>query len=107
LNSPSWNYIYSRALGTGQPFSGCDMTLTNQIEVTSPLFVNGNLCLENKARITPTGLFVRGSLSQNSTQNFVGTSAVRLNDARTTPATPPSPDRRRTPPGPARTTTPD
>jgi len=81
LNSPSWNYIYSRALGTGQPFSGCDMTLTNQVEVTSPLFVNGNLCLENKARITAGGLFVRGSLSQNSTQNFVGTSAVKLNDA--------------------------
>ena len=81
LNSPSWNYIYSRALGTGQAFNGCDMTLTNQVEVTSPLYVNGNLCLENKARITAGGLFVRGSLSQNSTQNFIGTSAVKLNDA--------------------------
>jgi Tfp pilus assembly protein PilX len=81
LNSPSWNYIYSRALGTGQPFNGCDMTLTNQVEVTSPLFVNGNLCLENKARIAAGGLFVRGSLTQNSTQNYVGTSTVRLNDA--------------------------
>jgi hypothetical protein len=81
LNSPSWNYIYSRALGSGQPFVGCDMTLTNQVEITSPLYVNGNLCMDNKARITVGGLFVRGSLSQNSSQNYVGTSAVRLNDA--------------------------
>jgi hypothetical protein len=81
LNSPSWNYIYSRALGSGQAFNGCDMTLTNQVEITSPLYVNGNLCLDNKARITAGGLFVRGSLSQNSSQNYVGTSSVRLNDA--------------------------
>lgn len=81
LNSPSWNYIYSRQLGTGQAFNGCDLTLTNQVQVTSPLYVNGNLCLDNKARITAGGLFVRGSLAQNSSQNYVGTSAVRLNDA--------------------------
>ena len=81
LSSPSWNYIYSRAPGTGQAFNGCDMTLTNQVEVSSPLYVNGNLCLDNKARIVAGGLFVRGSMSQSSNQNYVGTSAVRLNDA--------------------------
>src|SRR5438552_2151978 len=49
LNNPSWNYIFSRAPGTGVAFSGCDMTLANSVNVTAPLYVMGNLCLQNTA----------------------------------------------------------
>jgi len=36
LNNPSWNYIFSRATGSGVAFSGCDMTLANSVNVTAP-----------------------------------------------------------------------
>ena len=49
LNNPSWNYIFSRNTGSGLVLSGCDMTLQNSVNVTSPLYVMGNLCLKNTA----------------------------------------------------------
>ncbi|TML02736.1 MAG: hypothetical protein E6G36_11235, partial [Actinobacteria bacterium] len=52
LNNPSWNYIFSRATGSGVALSGCDMTLQNSVNVTSPLYVMGNLCLKNTAKIS-------------------------------------------------------
>jgi hypothetical protein len=82
LNSPSWNYIYSRTPGTGQAFNGCDMTLGNSVAVGSPLYVNGNLCFINQASIVSGGLFVRGSLTfEQSSGKAVGTAAAPINDA--------------------------
>jgi len=58
LNNPSWNYIFSRNPGSGVALSGCDMTLANSVNVTSPLYVMGNLCLQNTARISMGPLIV-------------------------------------------------
>jgi hypothetical protein len=81
LNNPSWNYIFSRNTGSGVAFSGCDMTLANSVNVTSPLYVMGNLCLTNTARISKGPLIVKGSLDQQATQNQVGAAGADINEA--------------------------
>jgi len=78
LNNPSWNYVMSRATGSGVAFSGCDMTLQNSVNVTSPLYVMGNLCLKNSAKITAGLLNVVGSVDQQSTQNTIGAAGADL-----------------------------
>jgi hypothetical protein len=81
LNNPSWNYIFSRAPGTGVAFSGCDMTLGNSVDVTAPLYVMGNLCLQNTATISKGPLIVKGSLDQQATNNHVGAAGADINEA--------------------------
>jgi hypothetical protein len=81
LNNPSWNYIFSRAAGSGVAFSGCDMTLGNSVNVTAPLYVMGNLCLQNTASITKGPLIVKGSLDQQATNNHVGAAGADINEA--------------------------
>lgn len=81
LNNPSWNYIFSRAPGSGVAFSGCDMTLGNSVDVTAPLYVMGNLCLQNSATISKGPLIVKGSLDQQSSQNRAGAAGANLNEA--------------------------
>jgi hypothetical protein len=78
LNNPSWNYVMARATGTGVAFSGCDMTLQNSVNVTAPLYVMGNLCMKNSAKITAGTLNVVGSLDQQSNQNTVGAAGADL-----------------------------
>jgi hypothetical protein len=78
LNNPSWNYVMSRATGSGVAFSGCDMTLQNSVNVTAPLYVMGNLCLKNSAKITAGTLNVVGSVDQQSTQNTIGAAGADL-----------------------------
>ena len=78
LNSPSWNYIYARNLGSGVGFSGCDMSVGNSVQIASPLYVNGNLCFLNSATMLGTAreLVVRGSLTfQNSAGGSIATAA--------------------------------
>ncbi len=75
LNNPAWNYIAAR--GTG---STCDMTVSNSVVISSPLYVAGNLCLQNQAGISRGPLLVQGSLTMNQTQNYAGTQAVPLNE---------------------------
>jgi hypothetical protein len=74
LNNPSWNFIYSR--GTGQT---CDMTIQNSVLVRSPLYVAGNLCLNNTAAITSGPLIVQGSFTMAQSANYAGTSTTPLN----------------------------
>jgi hypothetical protein len=74
LNNPSWNFIYSR--GTGQT---CDMTLQQSVLVNSPLYVAGNLCLQNSSAITAGPLIVQGSLTMDQAANYAGTSTTPLN----------------------------
>ena len=84
LNSPSWNYIYARNPGTGQAFNGCDMTVGNSVAISSPLYVNGNLCFINQATMLGSArqLWVRGSLTfQNSSGGSVGSSASPITEA--------------------------
>src|SRR5919106_2621120 len=74
LYNPSWNFIYSR--GTGQT---CDMTIQQSVVVASPLYVAGNLCLQNQAMIAAGPLIVHGGLTMSQTGNRAGTSATPLN----------------------------
>jgi hypothetical protein len=73
LNNPAWNFIYSRATG-----STCDMTLTSSVVVNSPLYVAGNLCLQNTAAIAKGPLVVHGSLTMSQSANYAGTSSAPL-----------------------------
>lgn len=81
LNNPSWNYIFSRATGTGQAFNGCDMTIQNTVDVTAPLYVMGNLCLQNRAKISKGPLVIMGSLDLQSSNNQVGAAGADINEA--------------------------
>jgi Tfp pilus assembly protein PilX len=86
VQSPQiWNWVYSGA--TGSP---CDMTIQQSVQVTSPLYVAGNLCLQNTAKILqPTSvpgmiqnrLVVGGLLNQQQNQNTVGTNSTPLTEA--------------------------
>jgi hypothetical protein len=73
---PAWNWVYSGATG-----SACDLTLQQSVELQSPLYVAGNLCMQNTSTITqPAGatgnrLVVGGKLTLSQTQNSVGSSS--------------------------------
>jgi hypothetical protein len=82
LNNPSWNYIFSRAPNwSGVALSGCDMTLGNSVNVTSNLYVLGNLCMQNSAVMTKGKLYVKGSLDQQSNSNTIGTASLDIAEA--------------------------
>jgi hypothetical protein len=82
LNNPSWNYVFDRAPNwTGQAFNGCDMTIGNSVNVTSPLYVLGNLCWQNTAQMTKTKLYVKGSMTLSQSANTVGTPSVPIDEA--------------------------
>ena len=71
LNNPSWNYIYSR--GTGNT---CDTTYAQSVEVRSPVYIEGNLCLSNQAWISGSPLDVHGSVSMLNTNTSIGKSTA-------------------------------
>jgi len=64
LNNQAWNYVYD--WGTGNT---CDMTLSQGVSVASPLYVDGNLCLQNTATITQGPLAVKGSVTLGQSAN--------------------------------------
>jgi Tfp pilus assembly protein PilX len=87
LNNQSWNYIYSTK--TGDP-DGCDQKLANNVVVKAPMYVAGNLCLNNNAAIEKAGtpptpepminLAVKGSVSLGP-NSYIGTSGAKINQA--------------------------
>jgi hypothetical protein len=81
LNNPSWNYIFSRAAATGQALNGCDMTVQQSVNVSAPLYVMGNLCLKNTAKISKGPLIVKGSLDLQQSANKAGAAGADLNEA--------------------------
>jgi hypothetical protein len=81
LNNPSWNYIFSRDPGTGQALNGCSMTIQQSVEVNAPLYVMGNLCLQNKAKIVSGPLIVNGSLDLQQSFNQVGAAGANISEA--------------------------
>ena len=82
LNNPSWNYIFSRAPNwSGVALSGCDMTLQNSVNVTANLYVLGNLCFTNTAKMTSGKLYVKGSVDQQNSQNTIGVSGADIAEA--------------------------
>jgi hypothetical protein len=74
-NNLSWNYIWATRNGYG-----CDMTIQQSVNVGSPLYVEGNLCLENTATIGNGPLVVKGRLIMQQKQNGVGTASKKVNE---------------------------
>jgi hypothetical protein len=71
LNNPAWNYIYSTQVTGGE----CDMTLDNTVELRTRVYVAGNLCLKQSAKINGGAnvtLVVHGKVTQYQTQNRMG-----------------------------------
>jgi hypothetical protein len=65
LNATAWNFVI--AWGTSNSTT-CDMTLYNTAHIDADLYVEGNLCLENSAKVyqpddtKPVTLIVKGKL---------------------------------------------
>jgi hypothetical protein len=80
LNTPVWNYIYATQPASTPPT--CDEDLNNSVTISSPFYVEGNLCLHNTSHITKGPLVVRGRMTMDSaSNNYAGTSALPLSDA--------------------------
>jgi Tfp pilus assembly protein PilX len=76
LNNMAWNYIWAKATG-----STCDMTIGQSVNVATPLYVEGNLCLQNSATISSGPLVVKGSLTMTQKANGVGQPSAAVNEA--------------------------
>lgn len=68
--APAWDYVYVSQTGLT-----CDLTLPSSYTWDSPLYVAGDLCLSNGARING-GPIVAGSIDMASSTAGVGTSSV-------------------------------
>jgi Tfp pilus assembly protein PilX len=82
-NTAVWNYIV--ATGTSNSTT-CDVTLANSVQIDEPMYVAGNLCMNNTATIVQPGsdavkLIVLGKLVLMSPQNTVGTSSQPIYEA--------------------------
>lgn len=75
-NAPVWNYIWSTRTG-----NTCDMTIEQSVTVATPLYVEGNLCLQNTATITKGPLVVKGKLTLSQSANAVGSAAAPISEA--------------------------
>jgi hypothetical protein len=76
-NQENWNYIMSTQV-TG---AECDMTLDQNVEVSTRVFVFGNLCLQNQAKLWTGPLIVRGKVTQFTSNNQIGSAASPLSEA--------------------------
>ena len=74
--NPAWNYII--ATRTGTP-GGCDESLKNSVDIQSPLYVVGNLCMNTPSKVTGGPLQVRGWAKLDVNTN-VGSAATPLNE---------------------------
>jgi hypothetical protein len=79
LNTPVWNYIYATK-PPSTPASVCDETLAQSVNISSPFYVEGNLCLNQSSQISKGPLVVKGRVTINNSAK-IGTSAVPLSDA--------------------------
>jgi Tfp pilus assembly protein PilX len=82
-NTAIWNYIISTKTSNS---TTCDMTLQNTVQIDEPLYVAGNLCMNNSAQIlqpgaTPVKLITLGKLILMSPQTSVGTSSQPIYEA--------------------------
>jgi hypothetical protein len=66
-----WRYLYSDATG------GCSTSIQPSTDVSAPLYVNGDLCVNNRARILSSPLQVDGSLLIDN-NGSVGTAGTPL-----------------------------
>jgi len=82
-NTAIWNYIISTKTSNS---TTCDVTLQNTVQIDEPLYVAGNLCMNNSAQVlqpssTPVKLIVVGKLILMAPQNSVGTSGQPIYEA--------------------------
>src|SRR3954452_1756418 len=82
-NTAIWNYIISTKTSNS---ATCDMTLQNTVQIDEPLYVAGNLCMNNSAQVLQPGatavkLVAMGKLILMSPQTSVGTSAQPIYEA--------------------------
>jgi Tfp pilus assembly protein PilX len=85
LNNQAWNYIYAFKPNDGNS-STCEMTINNSVNMATPLYVDGDLCIQQTAGVSQgahgTTLVVGGQLSlSNKNQNFVGASGSPITAA--------------------------
>jgi hypothetical protein len=82
LNNPSWDYIFVRApTWSHVAYSGCDMTLQQSVDVQAPLYVLGNLCFQNKAKMSKGKLVVSGSVDLQQSANQIGAAGADITSA--------------------------
>jgi hypothetical protein len=79
LNTPVWNYIYATKPASSPP-STCDETLAQSVNISSPFYVEGNLCLNQTSQVSKGPLVVKGRVTINNNAH-IGTSGVPLSDA--------------------------
>jgi hypothetical protein len=82
-NTAVWNYIVSTKTSNS---TTCDVTLANSVIIDEPLYVAGNLCMNNSAQVlqptsTAVKLITLGKLVLMSPQNSVGTSSQPIYEA--------------------------
>jgi hypothetical protein len=83
-NTAIWNYIISTKTSNS---TTCDVTLANTVQIDEPLYVQGNLCMNNSAQVlqpsttTPVKLIVLGKLILMSPQTSVGASTQPIHEA--------------------------
>jgi hypothetical protein len=75
-SNPIWNYIV--AMRTGTP-GGCDESLNNSVNIQSPMYVLGNLCMNTPSQITGGPLMVHGYAKLDVNTN-VGSAASPVNE---------------------------
>ena len=75
-SNPAWNYIIATRTSTPK---GCDQSLNNSVNIQSPMYVLGNLCLNTPSQITGGPLHVHGSMTLDVNTN-VGSSGAPLNE---------------------------
>ncbi len=71
----AWNWIYA-SLSTG---ALCDMTISNKVDIAAPLWVEGNLCIEEQAIVSKGPLVVGGQVTLKNPHNRIGSSTNRMN----------------------------
>jgi hypothetical protein len=72
--NPAWNYII--ATRTGTP-GGCDESLNNSVDIQSPMYVVGNLCMNTPSKVTGGPLQVKG-WAKLDVNTSIGSAAVPI-----------------------------
>jgi hypothetical protein len=75
-SNPAWNYIIATRTSTPK---GCDQSLNNSVNIQSPMYVLGNLCLNTPSQVSGGPLQVKGSVTLDVNTN-IGSSGAPLNE---------------------------
>ena len=76
-NQENWNYIMSTQVTGGE----CDMTVDQNVEISTRVFVFGNLCLRNTAKLWRGPVVVLGKTTMFAQANQIGSAASPVTEA--------------------------